>query len=55
LKVVLDELAHWLEDHEYDSLVQMQGSLSLQRVPNPRAYERANYAKILQTWEDQTL
>jgi dihydroorotate dehydrogenase (fumarate) len=51
LKVMLDELVRWLEDHEYESLAQMQGSLSLQRVPNPSAYERANYAKILQTWE----
>jgi dihydroorotate dehydrogenase (fumarate) len=55
LKLVLDELAVWMEEHEYESLAQMQGSLSLQRVPNPRGYERANYAKILQTWEQQTL
>jgi dihydroorotate dehydrogenase (fumarate) len=55
LKAVLEELTRWLEEHEYDSLAQMQGSLSLQRVPNPGAYERANYAKILQTWEEQTL
>jgi dihydroorotate dehydrogenase (fumarate) len=55
LKVVHNELTRWLEEHEYESLAQMHGSLSLERVPNPRAYERANYAKILQTWEDQKL
>jgi dihydroorotate dehydrogenase (fumarate) len=55
LKVVLEELIRWLEEHEYESLAQMQGSLSLQRVPNPSAYERANYAKILQTWEARPL
>lgn len=55
LRTVREDLARWLEEHEYDSLQQMQGSLSLQRVPDPSAYERANYAKILQTWEDQTL
>lgn len=50
LRTVREDLARWLEDHEYDSLRQMQGSLSLQRCPDPSAYERANYAKILQTW-----
>jgi dihydroorotate dehydrogenase (fumarate) len=52
---VLDDLTRWMEEHEYESLAQMKGSLSLQRVPNPRSYERANYAKILQTWEEQAL
>lgn len=55
LRVVLADLNCWMEEHEYESLAQMQGSLSLQRVPNPRAYERANYAKILQTWDQPTL
>lgn len=55
LRVVVDDLRRWLEEHEYESLRQMQGSLSLQHVPDPSAYERANYAKILQTWEEQTL
>jgi dihydroorotate dehydrogenase (fumarate) len=50
LRTVREELACWLEEHEYESLRQMQGSMSLQRVPDPGAYERANYAKILQTW-----
>lgn len=48
-------MSQWMEEHEYESLRQMQGSLSVQRVPNPSAYERANYAKILQTWEEQSL
>lgn len=55
LQTMRSDLAQWLEEHEYDSLSQLLGSLSLQRVPNPSALERANYAKILQTWEDQTL
>jgi dihydroorotate dehydrogenase (fumarate) len=55
LKEVRDGLAQWLEEHEYNSLRQMHGSLSLLRVQDPRAYERANYVKILQTWEGQTL
>lgn len=47
-------LALWLEEHEYDSVSQMRGSLSLARTPDPKAYERANYIKILQTWEEGT-
>ena len=37
--------------HEYESLAQMQGSMSLLRCDNPKMYERANYMKILQSWE----
>ena len=45
-----DGLAQWLEDHEYESLEQAQGSMNLMRSPDPSAYERANYAHILQSW-----
>ena len=44
------DLAHWLEEHEYDSLRQAQGSLSLLHSPNPEAFERGNYLRVLQTW-----
>ena len=46
-----EELAQWMEENEYHSLKQMQGSMSLYRCPDPRAYERANYMKILQSWQ----
>jgi dihydroorotate dehydrogenase (fumarate) len=44
------DLALWLEEHEYDSLEQMKGSMNLERCPNPAAHERANYMTILQSW-----
>jgi dihydroorotate dehydrogenase (fumarate) len=47
---VLAELVRFLEEHEYESLRQMLGSMSLSRCPDPRAYERANYVHLLQTW-----
>jgi dihydroorotate dehydrogenase (fumarate) len=53
LRKVRDDLARWLEEHEYESLGQMRGSMSLERCPDPRAYERANYMKILQSWSPQ--
>ena len=34
---VREEMAHWLEQHEYDSLRQLQGSMSLLRCDNPGA------------------
>jgi dihydroorotate dehydrogenase (fumarate) len=51
LKVVRDDLACWLDEHGYESLAQMRGSMSLERCPDPKAYERANYMRILQTWQ----
>jgi len=43
-------LSHWLEDHEYDSVAQMRGSMSLRNCPDPTVFERANYLRILQLW-----
>ena len=44
-------MERWLEEHEYESLKQMQGSMSLGKCPDPTAYGRANYMHILQTWK----
>ena len=49
----LAELRHgvttWLEEHEYSSLDELRGSMSLERCPDPAAYERANYINVLQS------
>ena len=50
LRQVRQELALWLEEHEFESLRQMQGSMSLLRCAEPAAYQRANYIKLLQSW-----
>lgn len=47
---LLRELDRWLEGHEYTSLAQLRGSMNLHRAPDPKAFERANYMKILRTW-----
>jgi dihydroorotate dehydrogenase (fumarate) len=39
-----------LEELEYDSLRQLQGSMNLEACPDPRVYERANYMLTLQGW-----
>jgi dihydroorotate dehydrogenase (fumarate) len=48
---VLGHLTHWMEEHEYESIRQMQGSLSQQHVADPTVYERANYMKVLDSWK----
>lgn len=44
------ELARWLETHDYESLRQAHGELSLLRSTQPDAVARGNYLRILQTW-----
>lgn len=44
------ELKKWLIDHEYESLNQMRGSMSLRTCPDPSAFGRTNYMKILHGW-----
>jgi dihydroorotate dehydrogenase (fumarate) len=51
LRQVHDDLARWLEEHEFESLQQMQGSMSLLRCRDPGAYRRANYIRLLQSWD----
>jgi dihydroorotate dehydrogenase (fumarate) len=45
--VLLRGLATWLEDHEYESVTQARGSVSAGSVPDPAAFERANYRQVL--------
>jgi dihydroorotate dehydrogenase (fumarate) len=47
----LEAMSFWLTEHEYTDLRQMQGSLSLSKVENPKAFARANYMKMLDSWE----
>lgn len=44
------ELRQWLIDHEYESLDQLRGSMSLRTCPDPSAFGRTNYMKILHGW-----
>lgn len=50
VKDILGDLANWMEEHEYESVRQMQGSMSQIRCPEPAAFERANYMKVLHSW-----
>jgi dihydroorotate dehydrogenase (fumarate) len=47
LRFVEHELREWLEEHEYESVAQMQGSMSQLRCPDPSAFERAQYMRAV--------
>lgn len=49
---ILKELEYWMEDHEYESIRQMQGSMSQRAVAEPAAFERANYIKVLTSFDE---
>ena len=48
--VVLHEISRWMEEHEYESIQQMRGSMSRRSVPNPSALDRANYIRVLSSY-----
>lgn len=50
IKEVLSEMQVWMEEHEYDSIKFMQGTMSQKACPEPSAFERANYMKTLQSY-----
>lgn len=50
IKEVHNEMALWMEDHDYESVSQLQGSMSQINVAEPDAFERANYMKVLESW-----
>jgi dihydroorotate dehydrogenase (fumarate) len=47
LRHVERELRDWMEGHEYESVAQMQGSMSQVRCPDPGAFERAQYMRAV--------
>jgi dihydroorotate dehydrogenase (fumarate) len=52
---VQDILRHtetWMLEHEYQSIRQMQGSMSQESVKDPAAFERANYMKVLNAFRE---
>ena len=52
IKEILDHTQTWMEEHEYTSIKQMQGSMSQRSVKDPGAFERANYMKVLNSFRE---
>ena len=45
--VVERDLIAWMEEHEYESVTQLKGSLSQKNCADPSAFERAQYMKAI--------
>lgn len=52
IPAMLGELETWMKEREYESIKQMQGSMSQRNVREPAAFERANYMKVLSSWRE---
>lgn len=50
MKAVEAEMIRWLEEHEYESVAQMRGSMSQAHAQDPSAFERAQYMRALNTY-----
>jgi dihydroorotate dehydrogenase (fumarate) len=51
LRTMLTGLGRWMDEHEYESVQQMRGSMSQKSVAQPAAFERANYIRVLHSYE----
>jgi dihydroorotate dehydrogenase (fumarate) len=52
IPVILREMETWMEEHEYESVTQMQGSMSQKSMAQPGVFERANYMVVLNSFHD---
>jgi len=50
IATIVDETRSWMEKHEYESVKQMQGSMSRRSVADPDAFGRANYMKVVSSY-----
>ena len=51
ISAILDGMQTWMVEHEYESIQQMKGSMSQGAVAEPAAFERANYMKVLNSFD----
>jgi dihydroorotate dehydrogenase (fumarate) len=47
LEVIERDMRNWMQEHEYDSVQQLKGSLSQKNCANPSAFERAQYMQAI--------
>jgi dihydroorotate dehydrogenase (fumarate) len=47
IAVIEHDLKAWMEEHEYESVAQLKGSLSQKNCADPSAFERAQYMKAI--------
>lgn len=47
IATVENEIRAWMEEHDYESIEQLQGSMSQKNCPDPAAFERAQYMRAV--------
>jgi len=50
LKSIEEDLINWLQEHEYESLDVLRGSMSQRNSPNPSEFERVQYMRAIQSY-----
>lgn len=50
---LVDGLKRWMDARGFSSVSQMRGTMSHGKVANPGAFERANYIKVLESYQGQ--
>ena len=55
IQQILAGLEEWMTQREYESVMQMRGSMSQGAVAEPAAFERANYMKVLNSFNPELL
>jgi dihydroorotate dehydrogenase (fumarate) len=48
---LIKDFTAWANEHEYNDIKEMRGCLSHRNSPDPAAFERANYLRVLQLWK----
>lgn len=51
IRTIETQMIDWMQVNEYESVKQMQGSMSAQKVPNPAKFERVQYMRALSKFE----
>lgn len=51
LECLAKDFVQWMHEHEYKDIAEMRGCLSHRNSPDPAAFERANYLRVLQLWK----
>jgi dihydroorotate dehydrogenase (fumarate) len=51
IKVIERDLVAWLQEHEYESVSQLKGSLSQKKCAEPTAFERAQYMRAISSYK----
>lgn len=54
IRVIEQGICEWMEEHGYESVKQMQGSMSQKNCEDPSAFERAQYMRGLLTYSPRS-